>query len=49
MKTKQNYPKFDNIQQEGEYLTKELGLSNVTAKRIINFKRLVLKRMAEVK
>ena len=47
MKSQKDYPKFENIHQEAEYLTKELGFSNVTAHSIISLKRAVLKRMEE--
>ena len=47
MRPQQNYPKFKNLNQEGAYLTKELGFSNVTAHNIICLKKAVLKRMAE--
>ncbi len=49
MKRKTTYPHFEDYNQEGEYLTKELGFSNITTHNIIHLKRAVLKRIEEVR
>ena len=49
MNGQKRYPKFENSNQEAEYLTKKLGFSNMTAHNIMRMKKAVLKRMEEVK
>lgn len=45
---KLDYPKFKNQKQEFSFLTNELGFSNLTAYRIIQTKKAVVKRLKEV-